>query len=222
MYVGFIALIILASIHLFANKVKVLGWIWHGRFLSFASGISFAYVFVDLLPQIEKGQNILKPVIPYLDRHAYVIALLGMLFFYGLHAQSQTESKRNFWLLTSGYIFFNLLVGASLSDSTNPEIQPLYLFTIAMGMHYFIRDHNIREEKARWLLVAALFAGYFTGTIIHIPKTVIAIAVSFIAGGVLLNTLHYELPKNEKIGYLFFLIGAILYTAIILNVGSLA
>lgn len=44
---GLLSLFILAAIHLFANRSKVLGWIWHGPFLSFSSGVSLAYVFVD-------------------------------------------------------------------------------------------------------------------------------------------------------------------------------
>lgn len=225
---GFIALLILAFIHLFANQASVLGWIWHGRFLSFAAGISFAYVFIDLLPELEKGQPLLKqtfhPLVPYLDRHAYLIALIGVLFFYGIHTPSSTDPKRSFWIATSGYLIFNFFVGASLSDSKNPEIQPISLFTIAMGMHYFIRDHNasldnsaIYQKRARWLLVAMLFAGYLIGYLTHIPDAIVAIAISFIAGAVLLNVLRYELPKREQIGYLFFVAGALFYTMLILN-----
>lgn len=225
---GFLALLVLATIHLFANQVKVLGWIWHGRFLSFAAGISFAYVFVNLLPELEKGQPFLKqtfePLVPYLDRHSYLIALLGVLFYYGLHTQAETTQK--FWISTSGYLLFNFFIGATLSNSSDPEIQPLALFTIAMGMHYFIRDHNaslhnpmIYESQARWLLVLMLFAGFFVGYITHIPQTIVAIAVSFIAGGVLLNVLRYELPKREQVGFLFFAIGALFYSALILSLG---
>lgn len=226
---GFIALCILVMIHLFANLSSVMGWMWHGSFLSLAAGVSFAYVFVDLLPALEKGQPILKqtigPVIPYLDLHAYLIALLGVLFYYGLH--TQTESKGLFFLSTLGYLLFNFFVGASLSDSTNPDIQPITLFTIAMGMHYFIHDHNMRtnylveyDTKVRWYLVLALFCGYFVGLITHIPDAIVAIVVSFLSGGMLLNALRYELPKREQVGYCFFVFGALIYTAIVLGVGA--
>jgi hypothetical protein len=227
---GFLSLIVLAMIHLFANQTAALGWFWHGRFLSFAAGISFAYVFIDLLPALEKGQPVLQRtfegILPYFDRHAYVIALFGMLFYYGLHTQAQGQTARNFWISVSGYILFNFFVGASLSDANNPEIQPLSLFTVAMGMHYLIADHNAGEvdralydSTARWLLVAALFIGYLVGYLTHIPDNVVAIAVSFIAGGVMLNTLRYELPKKEQGGYLFFVAGSLLYTLILLGIG---
>jgi hypothetical protein len=209
MYTGFVSIIVLALVHLYANKAKVLGWIWHGRFLSFAAGLSFAYVFVDLLPALEKGQPVLKQVfgegIPYFDRHAYLIALLGLLFYYGIEKKTGEQRSGKFWLTLSGYLLFNFFVGASLSDSANPDIQPVTLFTIAIGMHYFVRDHQARKQdsplfmhRGRWWLVAALFLGYGVRTIMHIPDAVVAIAVSFLAGGVLLNVLHYELPEKKN------------------------
>lgn len=227
---GLLVVFVFAFIHIFANQAKLLGWVWHGRFLSFAAGISFAYVFVDLLPALEKGQPALKEtfdkIIPYFTRHAYLIALIGVLFFYGLHRQSSAGTPRNFWLATGGYLLFNFLMGASLSDSSNPDIQPLWLFTIAMGMHYLIRDHNaavddaqLYELEARWWLVAALFAGYGVGYLTHIPDAVIAVVVSFLAGGVFLNALRYELPKREQVGYPFFVLGSLLYTALLLGLG---
>ncbi len=226
MHGGLFSIIILALIHLYANKVKALGWVWHGRFLSFAAGISFAYVFVDLLPALEKGQPFIKhafgELIPYFDRHAYLIALLGLLFYYGIQRKTEKLKSEKFWLAISGYLLFNFFVGASLSDSTNPDIQPLTLFTIAMGMHYFVRDHQARAnnsplflKRGRWLLVAALLLGYLVGCITHIPDALVAIAVSFLAGGILLNVLHYELPEKKQSGYISFVTGALLYTALL-------
>ncbi len=220
------ALLILAAVHLFANQPRGLGWLWQGRFLSFAAGISFAYVFVDLLPSLEEKQSILHGLLPYAAKHAYVLSLFGLLFFYGIHTKS-TNTIKSYWLPLSGYFFFNFLVGASLTDPKDPEIQPIALFTIAMAMHYFVRDHSAKElndalfeHRARWLLVIALFAGYFIGKELHISDAFVAIAVSFISGGMILNALHYELPKREQVGYFFFVTGALLYTAILLSLGE--
>ena len=229
---GFLSLLALVAVHLFANQAKVLGWVWHGRFLSFAAGISFAYVFVDLLPALEKGQPILRKafetMIPYFDRHVYLIALFGVLFFYGFHTDPEDGSKRSFWLAMLGYVVFNFFVGASLSDSSNPDIQPIALFTIAMGMHYFVNDHSaevehpdLYESTARWLLIASLVLGYAVGYLTHIPDAVVVIVVSFLAGGVFLNALRYELPKRNQIGYMYFLCGSLLYTAILLGIGEI-
>lgn len=214
-------------IHLFANQTGVFGWVWHLKFLSFAGGVSFAYVFIDLLPTLEKGQPLLKqaidPVIPYLDRHSYVLSLAGILFYYGLQGSS-VNGSRSFWARMVGYFIFNFFIGASLSDINNPDIQPLLLFTIAIGLHYFIFDHNLREDHqvlydsiGRWLLSAALILGWFFGFFAKIPETLIILIVAFVAGGVLLNVMRYELPKKQEGTYLYFLLGALIYTVILLR-----
>lgn len=226
MLASFIALISLSTIHLVANHAHFLGRLWHGRFLSFASGVSFAYVFVDLLPQLAKGQPVLQSTIPYLSRHVYIVALLGVLFNYGMQNPSSTDKNLPFWISMSGFSFFNFLVGASLADPHNPDIQPLLLFTIAMGLHYFVNDHNLRqkhqalyEKKGRWMLVTALLAGWLIDYASLIPLSWIIIAMSFVSGGVLLNVLHYELPKRELRKYVYFVLGALIYTGLIVRVG---
>lgn len=226
---GLISLMILMLIHLYANKADIIGWIWHGRFLSFAAGVSFAYVFVDLLPTLEKGQPVLKrslgDIIPYLDLHAYLLALLGVLFYYGLHTQKETIT--NYWLSLTGYLLFNFFVGASLSDSSNPDIQPIAFFTAAMAMHYFIHDHNagtdfpgLYQSTTRWFLAGALFIGYFVGLYTHIPDTIVAIIISFVSGGMILNALRYELPKREQVGYAFFVCGSLIYSLLLLELAA--
>lgn len=223
---GLFSLFVLSAIHLFANRPKIFGWVWHGQFLSFASGVSLSYVFVDLLPALAKGEPVLKrtfdPLIPYLELHSYLIALIGILFYYGI--QSRLSSKTHQWLPLSGYLLFNFFIGASLSNSSNPEIQPLALFTIAIGLHYFIRDHLAKISGNKFiigLLISTLFIGYFTGYLLNIPDTVTAIGISFISGGILLNIFQYELPKQAKSGYFWFIFGALFYAAILLSLGEI-
>lgn len=205
----------------------MLGWVWrnHSPFLSFSSGVSLAYIFVDLLPALEKGEPVLKRtfdrVLPYLELHTYLVALLGILFYYGIQSLKSPEKHR--WLPVSGYLLFNFFIGASLADSSNPEIQPLTLFTIAIGLHYFIRDHVAqisRKQSVLYLMIFILFAGYFVGYFARIPDVVTSIGISFVSGGILLNVFKYELPKEEKHGYFWFICGALLYTAILLSLGE--
>lgn len=228
---GFLALSSLIVVHLFANQAKIIGWVWHGRFLSFAAGVSFAYVFVELLPNLEKWQPAIKnsfdPILPYFSKHSYVIALLGVLFYYGLHVNPEKKTPVNFFLNFAGYFFFNFLLGAALSDSNDPEIQPLVLFSIAIGMHIFIVDHGIETEfpdiygkGIRWYLCASALLGYLFGGLIHIPDAVVAVLMSFIAGGMILNALRYELPKRQNVGFSFFALGSLLYTALLLSIGQ--
>ena len=115
-------------------------------------------------------------MLPFLELHTYLIALVGILFYYGV--QTAKSTKKNKWLAISGYLIFNFFIGASLSDSSNPEIQPLALFTIAIGMHYFVRDHMANVTKKPFVLTALisiLFAGYLVGYLTQIPDAASAV-----------------------------------------------
>lgn len=228
---SFISLWLLVAVHLFGNQSRIMGWIWHGRFLSFASGVSFGYVFVDLLPALSEGQpvikNTLNGALPFLDKHAYLISLVGFLFNYAVEQKSTSSSDYRFWLSMGGYILFNFFVGASLADPLNPDIKPIWLFTIAMGLHYFVRDHNavvahpnVYEDEARWILVIALVLGWIVGYFTDIPQAIIALVVAFVSGGVILNSMRYELPEKMSDSTAYFILGALGYSILLISIGE--
>lgn len=222
------AIAILCLVHLFANRIKYLGWLWHGRFLSFAGGISFTYVFVSLLPELAKSQTSIETIglFPYFEKHVYLIALLGFLFFYSAQSVTSKDHYSTLGFLTSmgSYTIFNLLIGSSIADSQNSDVQPLPLFTLAMSLHYFVNDHNLREahkilyeDMGRWLLTFALIIGGLLGLWWPLPEAIAAILMAFAAGGVLYNVMRYELPNNENVT--FFCLGSLLYAMMLLSMG---
>lgn len=226
-----ICLFVLILIHLFGNCSRVFGWIWHGRFLSFASGVSFGYVFVDLLPALSEEQQVFSNhfgnMIPFLDRHSYLISLMGMLFFYGIQGTSKSQKDYKFWVSMAGYALFNFFVGASLADPFDTSVKPIWLFTIAMGLHYFVHDHNLSQDhheayeaRARWILVIALMTGWLTGYILEIPEMFIAIVVAFVSGGMIMNAMRYELPKRSPDSFRYFTIGALSYSILLISLGE--
>ncbi|KAF3363348.1 Uncharacterized protein PHSC3_000102 [Chlamydiales bacterium STE3] len=225
---AFGSIVLLCLIHLFANQVKYLGWIWHGRFLSFSGGVSFTYVFVSLLPELAKGQAAIDQagIFPYFEKHVYLIALLGFLFFYSTQSVSTKDDYKELGFFTSmaSYTVFNLLIGSAIADRANLDVQPLLLFTLAMGLHYFVNDHNLREthknmyeDFGRWLLTLALILGAVFGFWMPIQDTVVAILMAFAAGGVLFNVMRYELPNNDNVSY--FCLGSLLYATMLMSIG---
>ncbi|MFN4175239.1 MAG: hypothetical protein ACK4HV_09075, partial [Parachlamydiaceae bacterium] len=160
------------------------------RLLSFGSGVAIAYVFVDLLPKLCLSDQIVQEsgFLPFFERHVYVLALIGFLYFYFI------EKKRYEIFSVAGYVFFNYLIGYSIGDINDQEVRPLALFTFAIGLHYFTTDYAMREKNPveyhqliRWLSVIALFAGWGTNYWVELSKTAVALMAAFIAGGVILN-----------------------------------
>lgn len=123
--------ICLALTHLFSGRLRFID-IPRSRWLSAAGGVSVAYVFVHILPELSKHQVVLKEagegVIPFIEHHVYLIALLGVTTFYGLEkialitrlhrkqvGKNDTTSRNVFWLHMVSFGFYNALIGYLLS-----------------------------------------------------------------------------------------------------------
>lgn len=222
-----IAIVFLSAVHLWAVKDSI--DIWRKKLFSLASGISVAYVFIDLLPKLSRGQSIwtrYNPNFPFLEKHVYFFALLGVLFFFGIERVELKNKAKSFWVSALAYITFNILIGYALSNPSDPEIQPFILFTIAIALHQWVRDHilclkdkKIFKKKLRYILVLALFIGWGLGFLVDISPAAIALIVAFIGGGMMINVFHYEVPSKSA-HYLPFVFGSLVYAVLLLFLGN--
>jgi Protein of unknown function (DUF3611) len=73
--------IALAIIHLFSGKLRLLRTIGRSRWLSFGSGVSVAYVFVHILPELSEAQETIQSSLDFglvfLEHHVYLVAFIG-------------------------------------------------------------------------------------------------------------------------------------------------
>ncbi len=96
-----IAALALAAVHILARRLRFLSVTPRSRWLSAAGGASVAYVFLHLLPELGVGQAELveagHDLFATLDYDIYIVALLGLVVFYGLErlvAQARLEETR--------------------------------------------------------------------------------------------------------------------------------
>jgi hypothetical protein len=79
---------LLALVHLGASGLRFLQAEPRSFWLSLGGGSSVAYVFLHLLPGMQQHQQALEQAadswLDWLDRHVYLLALLGLILFYGL------------------------------------------------------------------------------------------------------------------------------------------
>ena len=81
------AALVLAAIHVGADKIGSLHVVPRSSWLSISGGAAVAYVFVHLFPELEEGQAVVGEIGllgGFLDRHIYLFALFGFVLFYGL------------------------------------------------------------------------------------------------------------------------------------------
>lgn len=231
-FYSFVSICVLASIHLFADKIDCFSFLSKARFLSAGGGIALSYVFIDLLPKLSKSDHIVKTAFaesfPYFERHVYIMALLGFLLFYIVdRAQKTHHSDDSFWLSISTYSFFNFLMGYAIVDPNDIESQPLSLFTFAMSLHYFTNDYSLSlahgslyKRFGRWVIASFLFIGWITGYFFTLSETAVAILSAFIGGGVIMNVIRHELPEENPNNIGSFITSSILYMFILLLIGA--
>ena len=220
------AVTVFALVHFFAQKTSF-SKKNQARFLSSASGVTLAYVFLGLLPklafyEVQVGPT-LSGLFPFLERHVYLLALFGYLFFYRVDVQSFSFGLTPFQLSVFAYSFFNFLVGYAVVDPNNPEVRPLLLFTFAIGLHYFINDYHLNKRYGddyrrvgKWVLILSLFIGWLVGCFFTLEPTSIAIVSAFIAGGVLMNTTRHELASENPKNFGYFFAFSLLYSFVLL------
>ncbi len=235
---GLIALL-LALIHIFASRFKFLKRSPRSRWLSFGGGVSVAYIFVHVLPDLSKAQSSFSErvtVFSEIEHHVYVVALLGMMAFYGLERtaklsrrQSMEEGEADatqpgvFWLHMASFGLYNALIGYLLVHPEEPGVRGLVIYAIAMSLHFLINDYSLWEDhkraydkQGRWVLSAAVILGWVVGTQTEISEAFTAALFAFLAGGVILNVLKEELPQERESRFWTFAVGAIGYSGLLL------
>jgi hypothetical protein len=237
-----IAAVLLAGVHLLAGLMRFLDGVPRSAWLSAFAGISVAYVFVHLLPELADGQRAIEGAgdagvqpLASLEHHVYVMAMVGLVVFYGVECHSlasrrdrrssagedRTESDA-FWLSIASFAVYNAIVGYLLLRGELDELSALALYTVALAVHFVVNDFALREHHrdayarvGRWILALAVLVGWLLGVAVEIPERAIALVVAFIAGGVVLNVLKEELPGERRARLAPFVAGAVLYTLLL-------
>ncbi|MCU0569612.1 MAG: hypothetical protein MUF49_23935 [Oculatellaceae cyanobacterium Prado106] len=230
----------LALIHIFAGRLRFLQVTPRSLWLSAGGGVSVAYVFIHVLPDLSESQQILQqslnPALAFFEHHVYLLALLGLVVFYGLEkaaalsrqrsqeaGNGDVTSARVFWLHMASFAFYNALIGYLLLHREMPGLRSLLFFAIAMSLHFLVNDYGLREhhktmydQMGRWILAAAVITGWSIGSSVAISEGAIAVLFSFLAGSVVLNVLKEELPEERESRFWAFAAGACGYAVLLL------
>jgi hypothetical protein len=202
--------------------------------VSFFAGLSLAYVFVHLLPELETAKASLKlprylrlPPEPYLVSLA---ALVGCLLFFALGRLDADDRVRPSALgariRLAVFAFYVAVVSYSRIALVDHDGVPPLLFAIAMGTHFFALDHALGRDLGVWYrrrggfaLAGASLFGWAAGATEAVGMPVMLLLFGFVAGAVIANSLIEELPEARQTRLGPFLAGSLLYALILLPLG---
>ncbi|MEE4351087.1 MAG: hypothetical protein V2J26_12740 [Pacificimonas sp.] len=233
---GIAVALALGLVHVAGSWLTFLDRLPRSRWLSFAGGTSVAYVFVHLLPELshfqrEVSETLDPSVLPTVDLHVWLMALLGLAAFYSVEQairarQAKTEGKpgaATFWLHLGIFALYNTNIGYLLVESEERGLSELLLYGLTMALHLLVVDAALRADhghlyrvRGRWLLAVAPLAGALFGSVYAVGDLFIVALVAFLGGSVILNVLKEELPEERESSWPAFAAGIAGYTGLLL------
>jgi hypothetical protein len=225
--VSLAALACLAIAHVAGGGIEALDRVPRSRWLSAAGGVSIAYVFAHLLPELattqEEVEERAEGFLGFVEDHVYLVALTGFVLFYAVELASRRPGgAAPFWLSMGSYALYNGVIGYLLVRREEGELADLLLFALAIGLHFVVNDFGLRERHehayasvGRWVLVAALGAGWAVGRLAELDEAAVGLLIAFLAGGVILNAIKEELPSERQSRFGAFAAAAVAYAALL-------
>jgi len=204
--------------------------------LSFSAGISLAYVFVHLMPELSSAREtfVQSTLLPTLfdGRVIYFVALLGFLLFFGLDHFSKTARRAaaerdggapDYDIKVAGFAGYVALVSYLLVNNLDNSAIASTAYATAMAVHFLTFDHDFREDspkayvrRGHLLLAAAAPLGWGLGLLFTLPAATLALMLAFLSGGVIVNSMIAELPSEKRGKFLPLLAGSIIYSAVLI------
>lgn len=237
-FISFIFALGFSIVHFISMYMKFLTYFPRSRLLSVARGISVAYAFVHILPELKEHQESFEGTgrsefVQFLDSHVYIFAMLGLCAFYGIekpvkHSQKRAKGENFaglFWLHMSTFFIYNMLIGYLLVHGEFESLKEWLIYFFALAVHFISNDHALRQsyeriynQYGRWVLSLSILLGWATGILTEVSDMIIAFLFSALAGGVILNVLKEELPEERESHFGAFMVGLAGYTIILMMI----
>jgi len=208
------------------------------RWVSAAAGVSVAYVFVDVLPELAEHHRAFRDAmgegLRFAEQRIYLLALVSFVVLYGLEHMvlASREERRGtvaagvpdavYGLHLAGFVAYSALIGYLLVERAERGPLALAIYGLAMALHFRIVDHSLREEHGRaydrtgrWVLAASVLVGWIVGVTTSLSAVVFARFFEVLAGGVVITSLSAELPGDREGRFWPFCLGAAAYAVLL-------
>ncbi|MBE9031722.1 hypothetical protein IQ266_18475 [filamentous cyanobacterium LEGE 11480] len=193
--------------------------------LSFSGGLAIAYVFLHLLPELEKGETVLG------HAPSHLISLSGFIFFYGCQRLAWNSAQKwdfkyhqaIFWIQMLFACLYNFLLIYTIPQSLESSIIWAIVYVIALGLHLLASNHAYQEKYGqlfdrygRFLLVGSLVFGVSIKLGIQFENEYFTDGLmALLAGFLMFNIFSEELPDHRETHYGWFVLGTALYVGLI-------
>jgi hypothetical protein len=232
----FAAALLLSSAFLLARYCRRFTPKHKHRWQSLSAGVAVAYVFVNVIPELEEHRPTVAgtamKIVLSAEKRIYVWALAGCIAFAGLRSLEYHKPKNGqrsdraglvYWGVMAGYALYTLLLGYLLIHREDDSLLSLELFVFAMGLHLFMLDQELVEKfecryapLGGYLLAFCVLLGWILGSIHAFSDSLTSRLFAFIVGGVVMSAAHEELPSEGNGRFWWFVAGATFYATLLM------
>jgi hypothetical protein len=222
----FLIAIAFGAIHIFYDRLHHILYKEERIAISFGGGMAVAYIFLHLLPELEKGAE----DIGSLD---HFITLIGFLLFYGLQRFAWRVSKNEtskyggllFYIQLGFSCLYNFLLIYAIPELFEENLIFVFLYVVAMGFHLLHNDYSLAEKYhhqfkswGRYVLLGTVVFALIVDIFLEPANELVAdILIALLAGSLLFNVFQEELPEPEHTSFPWFVAGVGAYTILLLG-----
>jgi hypothetical protein len=231
------AALLFVAVFMVGGRVHPLRSLFRERrsILSFSAGMSAAYVFMHLMPEMHSARRAFAEsatvTLRYEGMAIYFLALVGFLAFYGLdhlrrrvsESAGAEEEGAAFRLHVGGFAAYVGLMAYLLVRDLDETPVSTAVYAIAIAFHFLVVEHALHEEygaayqrTGRWVLAVMCVLGWGAGLLFVLPHYALALLVAFLSGAVIMNSAIMELPSDKDGRFVPFMFGGLAYALILL------
>lgn len=207
----------LVAVHLAAPWIRRRLQGWEPIVESLGGGMAIGYVFVHLLPELDKGHALL-------GRWIFAIALASFVLYYGIEKYLHVRRTRHpdqgethdtfYFILIHLWIYNWLIVYGTPAEAAENGWRSISV-VLALALHLIHSDFafgtispKLFDKVGRYVLATAPFAGWLTATWEgKTNESINDIFVALLAGTLLYKVFKEELPDHDESRFAWFLVG---------------
>lgn len=203
--------------------------------ISFSAGMSVAYVFVHLMPELDGARRRFATsafaTLRFEGMAIYFIALVGFLFFYGInHLGARLQGgiaiereRRAFRFHVGGFALYVWLVAYLLVRKLEETAVSIAFYATAMAFHFLAvndglhREHGLAYEHiGRFVLAGMSIVGWSVGMTFALPVPVLAVFVALVSSAIIMTSVVMELASETDGRFFPVVSGGLTYGLILL------
>ncbi len=219
---GLILGIFLSIVHYYSGRLAQFFGASKLKLVSFSAGVSIAYFFLMLMPEIYGG-------FLYINKLIFVFILVGFVLFHLTEKIIYQHEKKEQLMRdlkeahSLVFFFYHFIVGLVLIRILADSFIEGMLFFIPILFHMTVTNLSLNEihrkiteyRLMRFLLCLSSLIGIVFALFADISNILYYTLFSFIGGAMLYIVVREEIPKEKKGSPPYFILGAFIYSLLI-------